>query len=291
MDDIKNSLKTLRNISFSNEEKNEMISSIKKDPAISLVYEKGINDDLIEKYYDKINDFLLDYHYCKNCPGLDKCEKDNPYIVTDVVLKNGFVDRKLSNCKKTLESFNNENRFLIRDFPKEWLNYSLRNIDKTGRMNLLKRYTEVKKTGGWLYIFGAIKTGRSFVSSILANDYASKYNYKIYYLDFPTRINELNNNRNNQTSSIEKIKNIDVLVLDNFGDEYISNYIRDTLIMPILKYRSTNNLMTIFISDFSLSEIENNYKTLIGEAKAKQMISLIKNMSKEEINLGTTSVY
>ena len=37
--------------------------------------------------------------------------------------------------------------------------------------------------------------------------------------------------------------------------------------------------------------VENNYKTLIGEAKAKQMISLIKNMSKEEINLGTTSIY
>lgn len=291
MDNIKDYFKSLQNISLSGKEKAEIINKIKKDPALNLVYEKGINDELIEKYYDKINDFLLDYHYCKNCPGINNCEKENPYIVTDLVLKNGYVDRKLSNCEKTLESFNNRNRFLIRDFPEEWLNYSLRNIDKNGRTKLLKRYVDILQNGGWLYVCGAIKTGRSFVTSIIANDYGSKTNSKIFYLDFPTRINELNNNRFNQSSMLDKIKTIDVLVLDNFGDEYMSSYIRDTYIMPILKYRSTNNLLTIFVSDFTLDEIEQNYKDVVGIAKAKQTVSLIKNMCKEEINLGTTSIY
>ncbi|MGM9873495.1 MAG: hypothetical protein ACI31G_01055 [Bacilli bacterium] len=291
MEKIKDYIDSLSKYSISKEDKDEIIASIKSDPDLSMVYDRGITDELIEKYYDKIYDFLLDYHYCKNCPGLDNCEKENPYIVCNIVLKNGYVDRKLSNCKRTLESFNNKNRFLIRDFPEEWLNNSIRNIDKAGRASLLKRYIDIKENGGWLYIYGALKTGRSFVSSILANDYGMKNNSKIYYLDFPTRINELSSKKFNQQTMIEKIKNIDVLVLDNFGDEYISSYIRDMIIMPILKYRSTNNLFTIFVSDFSISEIENNYKAVVGYNKAKQLSSLIKNMCKEEINLGENSIY
>ncbi len=86
--------------------------------------------------------------------------------------------------------------------------------------------------------------------------------------------------------------NCDVLVFDDFGNEFKNDLIRDSIIFEIISKRSAAHLFTIFTSDFSIEDIVTLYSTSKSAAlRAKQIGRLIKNNAQEEINLGEISIY
>ena len=83
-----------------------------------------------------------------------------------------------------------------------------------------------------------------------------------------------------------------VLVLDDFGNEFKNDLIRDSIIFEIISKRSAAHLFTIFTSDFTIEDIITLYSTSKSAAlRAKQIGRLIKNNAQEEVNLGEISIY
>jgi len=81
-------------------------------------------------------------------------------------------------------------------------------------------------------------------------------------------------------------------VLDDFGNEFKNDLIRDAIIFPIISARANKKLLTIITSDFTISEIVTLYSTSkAGALRAKQIGSLIKSTAKEEISFGDLAIY
>ena len=66
--------------------------------AIKYCNELGIPADKIDENIVKIYDFVSDINYCKKCPGVKKCAKNNPLLCTKIVYSHGEVDRQMVPC-------------------------------------------------------------------------------------------------------------------------------------------------------------------------------------------------
>ena len=291
------------NIMIENDEEllQEMKSMYLKCPqAVKYVKDLGIPDEAVDDNIVKIFDLVSDINYCSNCPGVKKCKKKNPLLCTKLVYVNGEVDRQLVPCKELLKQVIFQKQFVIRDFEEDWMDSNLRSIDRnSGRDEALAKYREfVKdKKNNWIYLTGGKNSGRSYFASALVVDAARRERGPICFLNSTLRLRELvdmgyGKKKEEFDKRLELYSNIPILVLDDFGNEYKNDFVRDAILFPILSTRASKRLLTIFTSDFSLEDIEALYSnTKPGAIRAKQICRLIKSMCDNEINLGEISIY
>lgn len=284
---------------FDNQE--ELLKKMKDNflacpPAVNHLKKLGVPEEEINKRIVKVNDFVEDIKFCKNCKGVNKCQKATPCLVTKMIYEDGILDRQVVPCKKYLEFIKFRNQFIVRDFPEEWLYSSLKDIDKSmERLELIKKYKSIidNKTGEWIFITGEAGTGRSFVAANLCIDMATRDLGPIAFIDVPTRFKELGNKKEEAFSSLlEKYQKVPVLVLDDLGNEYKSDFVRETIFFQILNVRAKNNLFTIITSDFLMKDISDMYcLNQASKPKVEQIKRLLKRKCGEEINLGEIGAY
>ena len=267
--------------------------------AVKYINELGIPEDKVDSNITKIYDFVSDINYCRACPGINNCHKNNPMLCTKIVYSNGVVDRQLIPCRKFLDRMAFEKQFAIRDFDEKWLDVNLKDLDSSKtRSAALAKYVNFVKEGNndWIYLTGGPNSGRSYLAAALATDAARRYLGPVCFINCSQRIRELNDinfkDKEDFQKKLDTLCNCKVLVLDDFGNEFKTDFIRDAIIFQIISYRATKKLFTIVTSDFSINDVVTLYSTSkAGEVRAKQIGNLIKSVSGKEINLGDLSIY
>ena len=268
--------------------------------AIKYCNELGIPEEKVLENIVKVFDFVSDINYCKKCPGVKKCAKANPLLCTRIIYSQGEVDRQLVPCKELLKQITFKRQFYIMDFDEDWLDSNLRSIDRNaGRDQALNLYRDFvkNKENHWIYLIGSKNSGRSYFASALVVDAARRERGPICFLNTTLRLRELNDlgfakKKNEFDKRLELYCNVPILVLDDFGNEFKTDFVRDAILFPILSARADKKLLTIFTSDFTISDVEALYSnTKPGAIRAKQIARLIQAMCKEEINLGDISIY
>ena len=262
--------------------------------AIKYLAKLGLTDQQIRDHITKVYDFVMDLKYCSKCPGVDKCQKDNPLFCTKISYHNGYVDREVSPCKKFLERVEFQNQFLIRDFDSNYLDITFKDVeDNQPKSEIIEKYIQFKKfkINNWMYVTGMANTGKSFAVTAVAVDIAKNKLGPIIYADTNRRIAELTDfyfkDKERFKREMDRYCSVPVLVFDDFGNEVKTDVIRDAIIFPILSTRASKKLFTIIVSDFTINDIVALYSTSkAGEIRAKQIGSIIKNVAGKEINLG-----
>ena len=258
-----------------------------------------IPEDKIKKYIVKINDFVDDVNYCKKCPGTAKCKKLNPLLVTRITYVNGVVDRNLLPCPEMLREMEYEKQFYFRDFDEDKRTANLRTLDKTSqRTSALVKVRDfiMGKESRWIFLNGARGTGRTYLAIAVANETANKKLGPIAFINASLRLKELNDFSYSNKSEFERLINTlsscPLLIIDDFGNEFKNDFIRDGVVFQILSNRASKRLMTIITSDFTIDEIVTLYSTSkAGAIRAKQIGNILKDNCEEEINLGKISIY
>lgn len=283
----------------------ELLEEMKKayqncPQAVKYCNDLGIPAEKIDESIVKIFDFVSDINYCKKCPGTKKCAKQNPLLCTKIVYTHGEVDRQLVPCKELLKQIAFKKQFAIMDFDEAWLDSALRSIDRNaGRDLALEKYRDFikNKDNHWIYLTGSKNSGRSYFAAALVVDAARRDLGPVCYLNSTLRLRELNDlgygkKKEEFDRKLEYYSNVPILVLDDFGNEFKTDFVRDAILFPILSARAGKRLITIFTSDFNIEEVETLYSnTKAGAIRAKQISRLIKSMSGGEINLGDISIY
>ena len=284
--------------------RSEELTSLYNDPQMGpYLKELGVSVELVIEYLDIFLDISDDFHYCASCPGLDECKKKNPRMLVKPYIDGDYIERKLTICPKMAQKRALERKFIVRDFNDEWVGKSIRNkkdFDITeSRKAIVTRYLLAlqKESFSWIYLYGGTRLGKSYMTAAFIQTLlSSKEGTTCAFLDCSTRIKELNDlsftDKVAFNDLLKQYMNVDYLVLDDFGNEYKNEYIRDTIIYPLLSYRAKENKPVYFTSHYSVNEIVTLYSiTAAGKIKARQLGDLIKAMAQKEIHLEGVKVY
>lgn len=267
----------------------KLLNDLRNDPPVYEIIKKmGVTTKCVKENISKFSDFQDDFNYCKNCPGIDKCNKKTPYLTMSLSYENGFVERNYSPCKKMVERIERSKSYLYADFPNEWDGLTFNTIDRTPmRDRAIILFNDIidNKQQKWIYVYGKHATGKSFFVTALANEFVYLRKEQVAYINVNKRFKELADKAFDEKNRFEKtIINLSVvplLIMDDFGSEYKSELVRDQILIPILLERSRNKRPIIFTSQFKLDEIRELYagKNKASALRARQLYDLINEQS------------
>jgi len=279
----------------------EMIDELRKDVEVYEVIKQTVNPTLkvVRENISKFIAFKEDYDYCRKCPGVDNCRKATPHLQLRLINDDGIIERSFAPCDKILKRIEIESKYIYADFPDEWKESTLKLIDKTVERNRIIKVFSLLLQGEavrWIYSRGGHRVGKSFLMATLVNDFIAITKKPAAFINCANRIKELNDLSFSDKSAFAKkiieLSNVPLLVMDDFGNEYKNDFIRDTIVLPILIERAKNQRLTFFTSDFSINEIGQLYDTSkAGGIRAKQLSRLLKEMAEDEFDLSGVSVY
>ena len=280
---------------------NKLVKELREDIE---VYEKLKSLNLtmgeVRENIGKLTDFREDYNYCKACPGIEKCNKKTPHISMYVQKEGSFISAQYEPCHKIMEQIRLDARYLVADFPNEWKGINFSTVDmSTNRRPVIRRVINNIKgqTTDWVYIKGNHKVGKSFILVASANQFIAETNQQAAVINARTRFKELADlsisNPSEFTRNLVALSNVGLLAIDDFGDEYKSEYIRDQILMPILLEREHQNKLTMFSSNYTIREIQQLYSIgkSGGDIRAKQLANILEEMCREEFDLTGVSIY
>ncbi|MCR5491551.1 MAG: ATP-binding protein [Bacilli bacterium] len=277
----------------------QAIEGLKNDEPVYKV----IHDDLklstgqVRESLATLLDYQEDFHYCENCPGFEACNKANPHYEMSLAVNDGFVTRNFSACRVVRKLVDYESRFIVRDFPAEWQDVNMKTIDKTGkRRSALEALVKIatKKSNKWVYLIGSHGSGKSYILATFANVYA-KDNKGCAFCDTSTLVDRLKdlqiNAKKDFDERFEQLVKCPLLVLDDFGNEYKTEFVFASILFPLLNLRAKENLPTCFASDFTIEEIASMYAPKIGAVRAKQFKNLLATWCGKELDVTGINVY
>lgn len=134
-----------------------------------------------------------------------------------------------------------------------------------------------------LYLHGRFGTGKSFILGAIANQLKTeKIPSTIVYL--PEFIRSLKGGFKDGTfeTKLSRVREANILMLDDIGAEDITPWARDEVIGPLLHYRMVQELPTFFSSNLSFEELEYHLSvTRDGTEKTKsaRIMERIKTLS------------
>lgn len=268
--------------------RDDLFRSILSDaPLLSKLRLLGLSDQAIADNLPLVSAFQDSEHVCGNCPGLKDCPKDFAGTKMDLLWKDGKLSSQWINCPRNDALNNPIYQFFFRDFPEEWLDKNKFSLARSRRAVLvIKSFLSIRDNPEhpWLYLVGEKGSGKSFLAFNMAYSYAAN-GHSVSYLSTPTRFQMLKELSYKERASFDdlmvRFATVDLLVLDDFGEEYHSDFVRDTLLSPLLVLRDKNRLLTLFVSEKSPKAAALRYAyNAENREKALELSSLIeKNLS------------
>ena len=160
---------------------------------------------------------------------------------------------------------------------------SFKNDLESNGMAIIKILSDYinRPTNKGFYLYGNEGIGKSTIMGFLIRCLVIK-GYKCGFIHFPTFLMDLKSSFGNEgvNSSIELMKNLDYLVIDDVGGENVTPWSRDEILSAVLAYRLQNEKATFFTSEYSLEKLKKIYtlKTTDKE-RAERLVSRMKAVS------------
>ena len=244
------------------------------------------------KEFDYYLGYFLSYYEdricCKNCCNLDNCQKEIKGTVLKLVRReDNSIEREYTLCPKKEEQRKINNNYLIRDFNEELVNDDFSKLEmKTERKTFEKKVMQIYlgKLKGGMFVQGGSGSGKSYPLIVLCNHFV-RSDKTCAFVDVKMFIESLKNtfsySKENYVKLMDTVKNCDVLVLDNLGEEKQSEWVRDDVISTIIDYRNKNGTLTFITSSYTIDELEKMYNVSktnseMGRIKASKFVDKIK---------------
>lgn len=123
--------------------------------------------------------------------------------------------------------------------------------------NAIRENKKIHKNNKGIYIYGNHGLGKTHFAQAIINAYIKTQtvafvNTTELYTFLKSNFGET---ENKVGSIVEKMKHVQLLILDDIGAEPISGWFRDGILMPILTSRMNEKLLTFFTSNYSLDQL------------------------------------
>lgn len=293
----------MKPIPFTNQpiNKDKLIDQLAEDDVLqAFCIDHDLGTDFIETHLSQLFNFNLEKARCHDCEGLHMCSQDAEGFEPVLQWKEGRLLTSYQRCpfaSRRFEEFEKNSYIDALYMPSMIQTASLDDFDFTrgenrtlihNRLtNFITKYMKNEPVKG-IYLHGQYQQGKTYCLAALANELSMRGVHVLlgYYPDlvreFKSRIND-----NTVEQMISKLKQVEVLMLDDIGGENASVWVRDEILGPILQYRLLDKKPTFFSSNLAQKQLTNVMMTNGQSAekmKAARIESRIMSLS-EEIKL------
>ena len=270
------------------------LKQLKEDDLVYPFFrdELKINQGEAKTYLADLLDYQEDVRYCAKCPGLDRCQKNNPHFCLNLRREFGVITRHYDPCPKTVSLSSFYERYLVCSFNPDWRDAEILDIGKSvasrktaiGNMGLIAS----GESDRWIYLTGNNGSGKTYMLACFANT-ITKAKGQGAFCDTTTLLEELKglaiNNKPEFEIRMKALREASILVLDDFGNELKTEYSFTSLLFPLLSYRAKEGKLTCFASDFKIEQIALMYRAKIGPERARQFQDLLEYRCKKEFDI------
>ena len=282
--------KIINNTSLDNKLREEFINSLKDKDFKKLISTLDLPEDVLMKYTSRLEECSFECSNCSKCKGLLECKNNvRGYVLTPEITKGKKLLFGYVACKYTKQEEYKDNITLF-DIPKEIRDASLSSIytNDVNRVEILKKiksyytnyFTETRDKG--IYLYGSFGSGKTYIISALMNELAKK-DVKSIIVHVPEMLRDLKESLDTDyRDKFSLLKTVPILVLDDIGAEYLTNWTRDEVLEPLLHHRMNENLPTFFTSNLTMEELEKHFvlqNTSIDKINARRIIERIKKLA------------
>ena len=227
---------------------------------------------------------------CLKCKGLECCENENNGY--RLVYENESF--KFAPCKYMLEKQKqNKNKNLIKTLylPTKILEARIEDYDvnSESRKKIFQKINEFitasrnNEYSKGLCLMGSFSIGKTYTLACIANELArnSIESLLIYFPDLVTDLKNAISDNNRYESLINLLKSIPVLMLDDFGSENMTPWVRDEILGPVINYRLLENKPIFMSTNLKPSEFKPHLaidKSSEGALKADRIISRLNSL-------------
>lgn len=128
------------------------------------------------------------------------------------------------------------------------------------------------------YLTGANGIGKTFYAVALANKRFESEHKTTLFVFWPDFVQNAKRFEKESYRMISQVKHAKYLIIDDLGQEFRSDYVRDEILNPIITYRLEKGLNTIITSNYEIDELYALYTR--HEIDSKKVKSIISKMSK-----------
>ncbi len=142
------------------------------------------------------------------------------------------------------------------------------------RQNSLKSQalTKMIKSEKGFYLFGNNGIGKTFLCIAFANHFYEKEGEKTLFVFWPDFIEKTKRFNQNNAHYINKVKYAKRLIIDDLGQESISQWSRDDILNSIIAFRLERGLYTVVTSNYTKHELLGLYSIKANESKKAKAI-------------------
>lgn len=277
--------------------KQESIYALSKEKHIQeFLKTYHLNASIMDDYWVEFLDYSDDYQLCQGCQSLENCRKDNQGMKKNLVYRDGEVILELESClygkalerkRLLLEKFvitNVNDDILLTDLTSLDIVKNANHLSPNGQNTLghILKYLQEPNDKG-LFLHGEMGTGKTTLLAGLMNSLAKK-GKEIGFIHFPTYLIDLKASfsTGDNEYAMERLMKVDYLLLDGIGEENVTVWSRDEILLTILSYRLLNHLPTFFTSMYGYKDLKKVYTIKKGdEIRANTIISKLKALSIE----------
>ncbi len=272
-----------------NKDLNLLLKELNNNESIQkFIQENNLTTEYINKNLTSFLAYLSSEKKCLNCPGLSSCKQAQEGM--KINLKYTYkVEPFYDECKFLIEELKNTNHLYTEGYDFDSLVNQKVFITKerANVLSLIKEFLDNYEKDEFvkgLYIQGKHGTGKTFLMAYIAKSLADR-GHDVLFMFYPDLVRKVKSliQDNKLEQGITELKNVDVLMLDDFGAENSTAFIRDEILSPILQYRMNNNLPTFMTSNLEDEQLinhladSNNGTDLVRASRIRERIRAMMN--------------
>ncbi|RKD23799.1 hypothetical protein BEP19_05050 [Ammoniphilus oxalaticus] len=256
-----------------------------------------ITDDTLERSLVKLDQAIQEEKNCAKCASLDTCPNLVQGHKAELTWSMSYIETVITPCSKWKHDQEQRGREqLIRShyIPRDVMAATFQDFkQEPSRFRAFHALMDFclavepgskKKRMKGIYLYGPLGVGKSYLMAATARKLADRNisSLLVYTPDFFREIKEsLQDNTLQQ--KVDTLKKVPVLCLDDIGAETLSPWARDEILGAILQYRISENLPTLFTSNYDYKMLEEHLSHSsrggIEEMKAKRIMERIVHYS------------
>ncbi len=276
----------------------ELVHALEQEAIVRKVFQKnGIPAECLERYPWKIKRWLNAFKPCQGCKGLAFCKQSRKGYFENLVY-DGMLQTVQEACRYEKERLNartHMKNYLVSDLSHNLETVSFKNISMRDEseeyLKVLAEAMDASSKKEGLYLYGTMGSGKTYLSACACNDHARGAE-KVAFIHYPTFCQRMQSSMmdGEYKSEFAKLTFASFLVIDDIGAESVTEWNRDSILLPLLNARYEEGLTTWFTSNDDFESLLMHFtfsnRGKQEELKATRILERIQAMSKPVVLTG-----